>query len=160
GNRLVMAGFHDSHLHLMAGVLFTEYSCQLADATTLDEAMEHLKEYAKKHPDNKWIIGTGWDHTAWGEKDFPTRDMIDEVISDRPVFLLHAEGHYAWINSKALQISQITSETVDPDYGKVHRDESGNPTGMLIETAISLAGEYAYDFSQDQRRDMLQRFLD
>src|SRR5699024_5489283 len=84
----------------------------------------------------------------------------DEVVSDRPVFLLHAEGHYAWINSKALEISKITNETEDPDYGIVLKDESGNPTGILIETAISLAGEYAYNFSQEQKRDMLQSFLD
>src|SRR5699024_9416574 len=72
---------------------------------------------------------------------------------------LHAEGHYAWVNSKALEISGINSATENPHYGIVVKDEQGDPTGILIETAISLVGEYAYDFSDEQRRQMLQEFL-
>lgn len=159
-DRLVMAGFHDAHLHLMAGVLFTEYSCQLAETNSLDEALKKLSDYANENENNKWIIGTGWDHTAWGEKTFPSRHMIDEVISNRPVFLLHAEGHYAWVNSKALEIANITSKTENPHYGIVKKDKKGKPTGILIETAIALVGEYAYNFSDEQKRDMLQTFLD
>lgn len=159
-DQLVMAGFHDTHLHLMAGVLFTEYSCDLSNAKSLKEAMKTLQEYANENAEDEWVIGTGWDHTAWGEAEFPTRQMIDEVIADRPVFLLHAEGHYAWINSLALEIANITSETENPHYGTVLKDEQNDPTGILIESAIALVGEYAYDFSDDQKRDMLQSFLD
>src|SRR5699024_10396725 len=78
GDRLVMPGFHDSHLHLMAGALFTAYSVFLGDATSLKEVQQLLSDFAKQ-TDNKWVIGTGWDHTACGQTDFPTCHDIDEV---------------------------------------------------------------------------------
>lgn len=62
GDRLVMAGFHDSHLHLMAGILFTEYSCQLSTSETLQDALTNLKDYADEQADDEWVIGTGWSH--------------------------------------------------------------------------------------------------
>ncbi len=158
-SKLVMPGFHDAHMHLMAGVLFSEYAVSLARIQTLPEALEILKHYAIDHSTDEWIIGTGWDHTVWGLKDFPNRQMIDEVVSDRPVLLLHAEGHYGWVNSKALEIADITSHTIDPEYGAVLKDRRGNPTGILIETAISLVGQFAYHFSNEQKKKMLQQFL-
>src|SRR5699024_8714193 len=127
GDRLVMPGFHDSHLHLMAGALFTAYSVGLGEATSLNEVQQLLTDFAHNN-DNEWIIGTGWDHTAWGQTEFPTRYDIDQVIEDRPVLLLHAEGHYAWVNSKALDIAGITKETDNPEYGTIYKDEAGNPT--------------------------------
>ncbi|HEX6595161.1 MAG TPA: amidohydrolase [Bacillota bacterium] len=159
GNKLVMPGFHDSHLHLMAGVLFNEYAVSLAEAETLNEALETLKKHATDHPSDEWVIGIGWDHTAWGLKDFPNRFMIDDIVSDRPVFLLHAEGHYAWVNSKALEMAGITSQTDHPEYGIIYKDKVGDPTGILIEAAISLVGEFAYHFTKEEKREMLQQFL-
>lgn len=160
GDKLVMPGFHDTHLHLMAGVLFTQYACNLYEAKSLAETLDMLKQFADAHPDREWVIGTGWDYTAWGETEFPTRQDIDAVISDRPVFLLHAEGHYAWVNTKALEIANITKDTENPEYGIIYKDANGEPTGILIETAIALAGEYAYDFSPEERREMLAKFME
>lgn len=159
GDKLVVPGFHDTHLHLMAGVLFTQYACILSDAKSLDETLSTLKQFADENSENEWVIGTGWDYTAWGETEFPTREDLDAVIADRPVFLLHAEGHYAWVNTKALEISNITRNTENPDYGIIYKDENGEPTGILIESAIALAGEYAYNFSPEQRREMLTKFM-
>src|SRR5699024_4457826 len=69
GNRLVMPGFHDSHLHLFPGALFTAYSVSLTEATSLAEVQQLLKDF-EKETKNDWIIGTGWDHTAWGQSEF------------------------------------------------------------------------------------------
>lgn len=160
GNRLVMPGFHDAHLHIMLGSLFSHYCVPLTEVKSSQEAVKKVSEYAQQHPDVDWIIGTGWDHTAWGEKDFPTRYLLDAVLSDRPVVLLHAEGHYGWVNTKALELSGITKETENPDYGIIYKDDQGEPTGILIETAISLVTDYAYDFPKDQLRNMVSQFLD
>src|SRR5699024_1917596 len=84
---------------------------------------------------------------------------IDDIVSDRPVFLLHAEGHYAWVNSKALEMAGITSQTDHPEYGIIYKDKEGDPTGILIEAAISLVGEFAYHFTKEEKREMLQQFL-
>lgn len=159
GDKLVMPGFHDSHLHLFPGALFTAYSVSLAGAASLEEALQLIGDYAAT-TEKEWVIGTGWDHTAWGKEDFPTKMDIDTVVHDRPVLLLHAEGHYAWVNSKALEIAGIDASTPNPDYGMIYKDDAGEPTGMLIETAISLVGEYAYDFSAQEKEEMVQFFLD
>src|SRR5699024_11849181 len=82
------------------------------------------------------------------------RDWSSDVCSSdlRPVFLLHAEGHYAWVNSKALEMAGITSQTDHPEYGIIYKDKVGDPTGILIEAAISLVGEFAYHFTKEDRK--------
>ena len=160
GEKLVSPGFFDSHIHIMAGSLFNYYAVPLSDTLSAKDAAEKVKAYADEHPDSSWIIGTGWDYTAWGDKHFPDRHILDQYISDRPVFLIHAEGHYGWVNTKALDIANIKPDTANPDYGIIHKDGDGHPTGILIESAMSLVGEYAYNFSDEQKRKMVQLFLD
>ncbi|MFS0645957.1 amidohydrolase [Siminovitchia sp. 179-K 8D1 HS] len=160
GDKLVLPGFFDSHIHIMAGSLFNDYAVPLSDTVSAEDAAEKVKAYADEHPDNLWVIGTGWDYTAWGDKQFPDRHVLDRLMPDRPVFLIHAEGHYGWVNTKALKIADITKDTANPDYGIIHKDENGHPTGILIESAMSLVGEYAYDFSVEQKKEMVKLFLD
>ncbi|UOQ92260.1 amidohydrolase [Halobacillus shinanisalinarum] len=159
GNKLIIPGLHDAHLHILLGSLFSDYCVSLADVKSAEEAAVKVREYAEEHPERNWIIGTGWDHTAWEEKVFPDRFILDQELPDRPVMLLHAEGHYGWVNSKALEIADITEDTKDPDYGVIYKDDKGNPTGILIETAIALTSDFAYNFSKDQYRDMVEAFL-
>ncbi|MFK2825691.1 amidohydrolase [Bacillus sp. B190/17] len=159
GNKLVMPGFHDAHLHIMLGSLFSHYCVSLADVKSAEEAASVVREYAESQPDRPWIIGTGWDHTAWDQKEFPDRWVLDQEFPHRPVMLLHAEGHYGWVNSKALEIAGITRETKNPEYGIIYKDGNGEPTGILIETAIALAADFAYDFPKGQLRDMVDQFL-
>ncbi|KMY55741.1 amidohydrolase [Bacillus sp. FJAT-27231] len=159
GNKLVMPGFHDAHLHIMLGSLFSHYCVSLADVTSAEEAALKVREYANGKPESQWVIGTGWDHTAWDKKEFPDRYILDQELPNRPVMLLHAEGHYGWVNSKALEIAGITSETENPEYGIIYKDDKGEPTGILIETAIALAADFAYDFPKEQLHDMVSQFL-
>jgi hypothetical protein len=159
-DKLVMPGFFDSHIHLMMGSLFNHYAVPLSETVSAEDAAEKVRAYADEHPEAAWIIGSGWDYTAWGDKGFPNRYLLDRYIPDRPVFLIHAEAHYAWVNSKAIEMAGITKDTANPDYGIIHKDENGEPTGILIESAMSLVGKYAYDFPADQSRQMLQLFLD
>ncbi len=159
-DKLVMPGFFDSHIHLMMGSLFDHYAVPLSETVSAEDAAEKVKAYADEHPEAAWIIGSGWDYTAWGDNDFPDRYLLDRYIPDRPVFLIHAEAHYAWVNSKAIEIAGITKDTANPDYGTIYKDGNGEPTGILIESAMSLIGKYAYDFPMEQRRQMLQLFLD
>ncbi|GIN22726.1 MAG TPA: amidohydrolase [Bacillus bacterium] len=159
-DKLVMPGFFDSHIHLMMGSLFNHYAVPLSDTVSAEDAAEKVKAYADEHPDAAWIIGSGWDYTAWGDNDFPDRYLLDQYIPDRPVFLIHAEAHYGWVNSKAIEIAGITKDTANPDYGNIYKDENGEPTGILIESAMALVGKYAYDFPAEQKRQMLQLFLD
>ncbi|RKJ13718.1 amidohydrolase, partial [Butyricicoccus sp. 1XD8-22] len=85
-NQTIMPGFHDFHIHLTLGCLFEDY-VNLADARTAEETAQKVKEFADSRPDDEWILGFSWYHIFWDKKEMPDRTVLDEVISDRPVFL-------------------------------------------------------------------------
>ncbi|PEC50900.1 amidohydrolase [Bacillus sp. AFS077874] len=158
GNQLIMPGFHDSHVHAMMGSLSLE-SVNLFSARSELEAVKIVKEFSKSIPENDWIIGFMWDSSYWENKKFPTRFSLDEVFPNRPVVLFHAEGHYTWVNSKALNIANINKQTKNPPNGIIERSSNGEPTGILIEEASSLITKYAYDFTKDKKRELFRGFL-
>lgn len=156
----VMSGFHDAHMHLIHGIVFDQYALPLNQAKSLKEVRDILLQNKDLNLTGEWLIGMGWDHLAWGHSEYPTVKDLDDIFPDRPVILIHAEGHYAWVNTKALEIAGIDSKTVAPDYGTIIKDDCGNPTGILIESAISLAGKHAYQFSDEKKREMVLKFQD
>lgn len=134
--RLVIPGFQDAHVHpVMAGVGMLR--CDVHDCTSADEVIREITTFAQAHPDDEWIIGSGWsmEHYPGGT---PTSGMIDAVIPDRPVYLVNRDGHGAWANSRALELAGITAHTPDPADGRVERDAHGRPTGTLHEGAMDL----------------------
>ncbi|MFJ7308856.1 amidohydrolase [Peribacillus frigoritolerans] len=158
GDQLITAGFHDAHLHLLSGSL-NNFSVNLQSARSQEEAVMMVKDFAEKNPTDKWIIGSGWDSTKWENNNFPHRSALDKVVGDRPVFLYHAEFHYAWVNSKALEIANINSQTQNPPYGIIEKDEMGKPTGILIEKAISLVLDKARELTEKKQEELLASFL-
>lgn len=158
GDQLIMAGFHDFHIHLLLGSL-QQQCVHLLSTKSEEEAALMVKEYAEKNPDEQWIIGFSWYHLFWDNKQLPHRSTLDKYIPDRPVFLFNAECHGAWLNSKALELAGITRDTPNPPSGEIAKDENGEPTGFLYETAMALAKQ-AFNFPRDRRIKLLQGFLD
>jgi predicted amidohydrolase YtcJ len=157
-DKLVLPGFHDFHLHLVLGSMFSEFTT-LTECTSEEEAAQKMYHYAQENPDDLWVLGFGWHHVRWPEKKTPTRHTLDQLIPNRPVFLLNEEAHSAWVNSKALKLLNITKETQDPPFGLIEKDENGEPTGFLYETAVKLVAEIAYQFSEDKQRKLMDAFL-
>ncbi|MGG2091813.1 amidohydrolase family protein [Bacillus sp. S13(2024)] len=157
-DQLIMAGFHDFHLHMLFGSL-AEDSVFLADARSEEEAIKMVTDFADSRPEDSWIIGFCWDSNNWDNKGLPNRAALDRVLPDRPVILFHMEGHYVWVNSKALEIAGINRNTDNPPYGIIAKDENGEPTGILYETAIALVSNHAFNFSRERRMRMMKRFL-
>ena len=85
----------------------------------------------------EWIIGRNWDQTNWGG-EFPSAADLDRVVSDRPVYLTRVDGHAGWVNTKALELAGVTKDTPDPPGGKIVKDPSGKPTGILVDRAQGL----------------------
>jgi len=133
GNTL-LPGLIDAHGHVM-GLGFQELQINLAGIRSLEETLEQLKAYADANPELEWIIGRGWNQTLWKENRFPTAADLDQVIPDRPVWLSRVDGHAGWANSKAMQLAQVSSDTPDPEGGKIIKDERGRPTGVFIDAA-------------------------
>lgn len=134
GGHFTMPGFNDAHLHLDdAGQ--TKLSVDLTGVKSLDELRMRVANKVADSRAGEWIMGAGWDETLWPVKATPTRWDLDEVSSGHPVFLVRIDGHIAVANTRALQLGSINLATRDPQGGHIDRNESGEPTGILRETA-------------------------
>lgn len=137
GGATITPGFVDSHTHLAAGSDLVVG----VDLSYVPEKSVWLQRIAKRSaelPPGEWLIGGGWDYTL-GEGKYPTKEDIDSVVPDRPVFLGDIDFHSAWANSKALEMAGITADTKAPVGGTIALDpETGEPTGILKEGAMGL----------------------
>lgn len=154
---LIIPGLHDNHIHLMQAGMLVKF-LNVFGISSEEETAKITAEYAAAHPEDKWIIGFGWCRFSWPGFAFPTKASLDALIPDRPVLLLDSECHGAWANSAALKVSGIDSETPDPPYGKIEKDEKGEPTGYLYETALSLAAKYAFDFEDSVVEELIDTY--
>jgi predicted amidohydrolase YtcJ len=132
---MVTPGFIDSHVHFITGG-FRLASVQLRDARTPAEFISRIKAYAATVAPGTWITGGDWDHQQWGG-ELPTRDWIDSVTPNNPVWVNRLDGHMALANGLALSAAKVTKETRDVEGGTIVRDASGNPTGILKDNAQS-----------------------
>jgi predicted amidohydrolase YtcJ len=161
--KTLLPGFIDPHSHLI------QVAAKLATANlspppvgpvdTLAKLKEVLREYkkAKQLKPGQWIIGMGYDDTALGEKRHPTRDDLDDVSTENPIFLLHISCHIAALNSKALALAKISADTVDPESGKVRRRHgSREPNGVVEEHAMLLVLDALPKPSPEQAGEMIQ----
>jgi len=130
----VMPGFNDAHVHI-GGAGQDWLAVRLNGTQSVAELQKRLAEGVAQHKEGEWITGSGWDHTFWPEKKFPSRQQLDVVSPKNPVILTHISGHVAVANSLALQLSGVTKSTSNPSGGEIERDNQGEPTGMLKEGA-------------------------
>jgi hypothetical protein len=153
--RLVLPGFVDCHVHFMGGSLDLAH-VDLNGANTVAEIQKRVKTYAEAHPKEPWILGRGWQYPVFGPTALPHKKLLDEIITNRPVFLTAYDGHTTWANSKALELAGITSQTENPPNGIVVKDEKGEPTGALKERASSLVRKVVPEPSRAERLDALR----
>ncbi len=137
--KLMIPGFNDSHLQSFYDHT-KEYELDLEGVRNISEMLNRLLAVHRRDPYGRtWIVGRGWDQALFEDSRFPTSRDIDRMIRDRPVLLWHKSGHAALVNSTALDIAGINSETEDPPGGMIERDHSsGRPTGILKESAVDL----------------------
>jgi predicted amidohydrolase YtcJ len=136
-NKVLLPGIIDAHGHVM-GLGETLLQVDLRQSQSALDAVKMVQVYAKSQQDLVWITGQGWNQVLWPGKAYPTASLLDEYVNDKPVMLSRVDGHASWVNSKALEIADITKDTLDPPGGKIVRDAKGNPTGVLIDNAESL----------------------
>lgn len=134
--RMLLPGFQDAHVHPVWGGL-DMLRCDLAELRTADEYLEAIGQYVQRHPDDEWILGGGWQMSAF-PGGTPTAAALDAVVSDRPAFFPNRDGHGAWVNSAALRLAGIDRNTPDPADGRIERDADGSPSGTLHEGAMGL----------------------
>ena len=157
GGRSVTPGLIDAHVHferLAATLIRTD----LLDVPSLDEAVQRVAQAAASKEPDEWVHGYGWAHDLWPDPSPPTAADLDRVAGHCPVLLDHRIFlHEAWVNSRALEIAGITAQTPDPPGGKIQRDDSGNPTGILFEEAVTLVSRHVPALSTPKLAEAMRK---
>lgn len=149
--RLALPGFNDAHLHFANGGLYL-LGIDLRPARDEEEFARILKDYIYKTPKGEWITGGNWDHENWPSRKHPRKELIDPVAPGHPVLVSRLDGHMALANSLALRLAGITRDTPDPQGGEIVRDgKTGEPTGILRDTAMDLVGRVIPPLSREKR---------
>lgn len=144
----VLPGFNDAHVHLVEGGL-TFGGVDLTGANTIAEAVDRVRLWAEANPQKRWIIGRGW--TVFPEDERVTRQALDIVGGDRPVYLASEDGKAAWVSSRALKLAKIGRRTEDPIDGRIDKDVKGEPSGLLEGSAVQSVRALLPKPSRDER---------
>lgn len=153
--KTLLPGLIDAHGHVLdLGLESTQI--QLVGTTSLAQAQQRIRDYARSHPASHWLLGDGWNQVLWRLGRFPLASELDQAVSDRPVVLWRVDGHAAWLNTEALRVAGITRATPDPVGGRIERDPDGSPSGVLVDKAMQLADRVVPPPTDAERRAALR----
>ena len=159
GGRALVPGFHDAHCHVL-GFGLTLAAVPLTGVPTIPELLRKLQARADEQNagPGSWIRGRGYNQNSMEEKRHPTRFDLDQIRGGQPfVLITHASGHAVSVNSRTLEKMGVTRNTPDPPGGTIVRDSSGEATGVLLETAASLAHDAAPEPTESEKIAALGR---
>ncbi|MFQ5934637.1 MAG: amidohydrolase, partial [Dehalococcoidia bacterium] len=144
--KTLVPGFIDAHNHLPSqGASLTGVDFRYPQVASIEDLAKAVALAAEDTPPGQWIRGSGMDYGKYPEGRMPTRWDIDPVSGDHPVSIGHVSGHFALMNTLALEQAGITDSTPDPKGGKLVRDEGGRVTGMLLDAAMQMVERGAVD---------------
>jgi hypothetical protein len=158
GGHFVMPGFNDAHMHLASAGL-EKMNVDLVGVKTLEEFRERILAKVETAASGEWIVGEGWDETLWPVKVLPTRWDVDEVSGGHPIYLERVDGHIGVADTNALQRAAITVASRDPEGGKIDRDETGTPNGVLREKAQGAMWAVIPKPTHEKRRQAIELAL-
>jgi hypothetical protein len=150
GGKLLLPGFNDAHLHFIQGGAQLE-QVQLTDAATPEEFAKRIAAQVKNTLKHEWILGGRWDETKWPQPELPTKELVDSVTGDVPVFVDRYDGHEALANSAAMKLAGVDAKTPDVPGGVIVRDASGNPNGIFKDGAMPLISKAIAPMTDEQR---------
>ena len=154
----MLPGLIDAHGHILSmGTAMT--AIDLVGTQSLSEAQARVSAYARAHPGRKWLLGRGWNQVIWKLGRFPYAAELDAVSAGRPAVLERIDGHAEWVNTAALRAAGITSATPDPTGGRIEHDASGNPSGVLVDNAMTLVDKVTPPPSVEELRVALRAAL-
>ncbi|MBS1935883.1 MAG: amidohydrolase family protein, partial [Bacteroidetes bacterium] len=154
--KIVMPGFNDTHIHIWKVGNLKTFMLDVRGAESLDEMLSMLEAYNKQYPDVSWITARGFNEAAWKDGKLPTKDDLDKVIKDKPVYVIRTCAHIAVVNSKALEVSGITSKTAVPEGGEMQTNGDGQPNGIFAETALGLITKNIPAYTKEELKRMVK----
>lgn len=159
GGKTVIPGLIDGHGHILGEGGFLE-NLDLVGTTSPGQIAALVRERAANSAGGQWIAGRGWDQNRWEDKEFPDHTLLDEAAPMNPVVLRRVDGHAIWVNAKALEAAGLTAMTKDVEGGKIYRDGSGAPTGVLVDNAMALIDTVLPALSDANVEDRLRLALE
>jgi hypothetical protein len=148
--KLVLPGFNDAHVHFIQGGAQLD-QVNLVDAATPDEFAKRVVMQMKKMPKGEWILGGRWDETKWARQELPTKQLVDPVTGDTPMFVERYDGHEALANSAAMKLAGVDANTPEIPGGVIVRDANRNPTGIFKDAAMTLIYKAIPPMTHEQR---------
>ncbi|WP_444909924.1 amidohydrolase [Microbulbifer sp. TRSA005] len=152
--KTLLPGLIDAHGHMLGLGQLNEL-LDLRDHS-LEDSLAAIKHQAERLEPGQWLLGRGWNQVTWPGKQFPSREQLDALEIDHPIWLRRVDGHAGWANSKALHLAGIDKSTQAPEGGEILRDSEGEPTGILIDNAMSLLQQAVPSPTLAQEKKSLQ----
>ncbi len=156
--KTIVPGFIDAHIH--PSPQYDEFSrlgsvdCSPKAVKSIDELVDRLRKKAELIPAGQWVVGSRYQDTKLGRH--PTRDDLDRVSTNHPVYISHSSSHVGACNSYALNLAKVTAETADPRGGRFDRDDAGVPNGVLRESAKSIVRNAGPSSPQETDREWIE----
>ena len=148
--RMATPGLNDAHAHIIGtGVAAAEIEINADRVSSIADILALVKQRGNQVGANGWIVGQGYDQELLTDRRHPNRHDLDAVSPNNPVMLKRSCHHIMTVNSKALALAGITANTPNPDGGTIDRDEHGEPTGVLRETAMTAVYNVVPEMTDD-----------
>lgn len=152
--KTVYPGFIDGHCHFL-GYGRTLFDVDLVGTTSFDDVVKRTADFFGESPSG-WVKGRGWDQNDWEDQTYPTKEIFDELYPSTPLVLRRVDGHAALVNSKALELAGISSET-KVEGGEILKDENGELTGILIDNAVDLVMNIVPENIKERDKEAVQK---
>lgn len=152
--RMVLPGFHDTHVHPISGGV-ERTQCDLNEADTRQAVLDAIRACAADLEEGEWLVGGGWDLPIF-PGGIARAATLDSIVGDRPAYLGSSDGHSAWVSAGALRIAGVDASTPDPPEGRIDRNAAGAPIGTLRESAMDLVARHLPELTVGERLDGLR----
>lgn len=153
--KTVLPGMVDSHMHPAMSALSYYFEIGLQEAVTEEEYLKVISDFVKENPDKEVYTGSGFMRSSFDAVG-PRKEALDKIAKDKPIILTSADGHSTWVNSKALEMADITKKTKDPSGGIIQRDpKTGEPAGLLQEAAGNLVADLKPEYTKEEYKEAI-----
>jgi predicted amidohydrolase YtcJ len=153
--KTIMPGLNDAHIHVWKIGHLRTYMLDVRGVQSINAFQKALRDFAQKNPSAQWIMARGINEMVLEEKRLPTKEDIDAVIADRPVFVIRTCAHIGIANSKAINISGVTEVTEQPFGGEIRKNEDGTLQGIFTERALGLIMNNIPAFTFEEYKNMI-----
>ncbi|OAZ04741.1 amidohydrolase [Flavobacterium succinicans] len=153
--KVIIPGLNDAHIHVWKIGHLRTYMLDVRGIKSIVEFKQKLKDFAAKNPNSEWIMARGINEMVLEEKRLPTKEDLDEVITDRPVFVIRTCAHIGIANSKAIEISGVSEATEVPFGGEIRKNQDGSLQGIFTERALGLIMNHIPPFTFEEYKNMI-----